>query len=64
VLTEKIAAFHKASRETYGSPRIHQDLVASGERVGVNRVARLMKRQGIQSKVARKFKKGVGGINV
>jgi transposase InsO family protein len=55
VLTEKIAAFHKASRETYGSPRIHQDLVASGERVSVNRVARLMKRQGIQSKVARKF---------
>ncbi|GAB5480243.1 MAG: hypothetical protein Marn2KO_37100 [Marinobacter nauticus] len=54
-LTGKIITFHKASRETYGSPRIHQDLVASGERVGVNRVARLMKLAGIQSKVARKF---------
>lgn len=55
VLTKKIIAFHKASREIYGSPRIHQDLVTNGERVGVNRVARLMKLEGIRSKVARKF---------
>jgi transposase InsO family protein len=54
-LATKIKVFHKASRETYGSPRIHRDLVDSGERVGVNRVARLMNRQGIQSKMARKF---------
>ena len=54
-LVTKIRVFHKASRETYGSPRIHQDLVASGERIGVNRVARLMNQHGIQSKMARKF---------
>ncbi|HCO61404.1 MAG TPA: IS3 family transposase, partial [Porticoccaceae bacterium] len=41
-LVHKIAACHRASRATYGSPRIHQDLVAMGERVSVNRVARLM----------------------
>lgn len=54
-LLTKIQVFHKASREIYGSPRIHQDLLDSGETVGVNRVARLMQRSGIQSKMARKF---------
>jgi len=51
----KITLFHKASRKIYGSPRIHGDLVDSGEAIGINRVARLMKRHGIQSKMARKF---------
>jgi transposase InsO family protein len=54
-LATKIRLFHKASREIYGSPRIHGDLVDAGEQVGVNRVARLMSQQGIQSKMARKF---------
>ncbi|UTW44228.1 IS3 family transposase [bacterium SCSIO 12696] len=54
-LTTQIRCFHRASRGTYGSPRIHQDLRDIGESVSVNRVARLMKSQGIQSKVARKF---------
>lgn len=54
-LMTKIKVFHKASRETYGSPRIHQDLVDSGEKVGINRVARLMRQHGIQSKMSKKF---------
>lgn len=54
-LVTKIRLFHKVSRETYGSPRIHKDLLDAGERVGENRVARLMSRHGIQSKMARKF---------
>lgn len=54
-LLTKIQCFHKASRGIYGSPRIHQDLLASGESVGVHRVARLMKGAGVQSKMARKF---------
>lgn len=54
-LITKIRCFHKASRGIYGSPRIHQDLRASGESVGVNRVARLMRQEGIQSRMARKF---------
>jgi len=37
------------------SPRIHIDLIESGECVGVNRVARLMRQEKIQSKVAKKF---------
>lgn len=54
-LSTRIAALHKASRGIYGSPRIHQDLVHAGETVGVHRVARLMRRHGVQSKMAKKF---------
>jgi len=54
-LTEKIKRLHQASREIYGSPKIHTDLVAQGETCSVKRVARLMKKEGIKSKIARKF---------
>lgn len=54
-LKAKIEVFHNASRGIYGSPRIHHDLIDSGERVGVKRVARLMQQHGIQSKMAKKF---------
>lgn len=54
-LTSKIRRLHQASREIYGSPKIHRDLVAAGETCSENRVARLMQQAGIQSKLARKF---------
>ena len=54
-LTEKIKNFHQQSREIYGSPKIHEDLCAEGEKCSVNRVARLMKEADIKSKMARKF---------
>ena len=54
-LTMKIRCFHQASKRIYGSPRIHKDLLEVNEAVGVNRVARLMSRAGIQSKMAKKF---------
>ncbi len=54
-LTARIAYHHQQSREIYGSPKIHIDLVKEGESCSVNRVARLMKVANIQSKVARKF---------
>lgn len=55
ILLTKISLLHKASRCIYGSPRIHQDLIASGELVGIKRVERLMRKNGIQSKMARRF---------
>ena len=55
VLTEKIKHSHQQSREIYGSPKIHKDLMANGETCGVNRVARLMNLADIKSKMARKF---------
>ena len=54
-IATQIRVFHKASRETYGSPRLHKDLVESGIPVGVNRVARIMRAHGIKSKMAGKF---------
>ena len=39
-LVTKIRCYHKASRSTYGSPRIHRDLVDDGEKVSRQRVAR------------------------
>ena len=35
-LVERISGFHRASRGTYGSPRIHADLAASGNQVGAS----------------------------
>jgi putative transposase len=55
-LTEKIVIFHCGSGCTYGSPRIYKDMKAAGYRLGEKRVARLMKRQGIQGKAKRKYK--------
>ncbi|PHS71636.1 MAG: hypothetical protein COB23_01320 [Methylophaga sp.] len=54
-LLTKIRCFHQASRQTYGSPRIHQDLASAEECVSVNRVARLMRAEHIQSKMAKRF---------
>jgi len=47
VLVERIRRFHAASDESYGSPRVHADLVEDGERVSPRRVAGLMARHGI-----------------
>jgi len=46
-LTARIKAIHKASRETYGAPRIHAELTDEGIHVGRKRVERLMKAAGI-----------------
>jgi putative transposase len=55
-LTEKIRYFHQISRETYGSPRIREDLLESGEQIGENTVELLMQRAGIVPKTVRKFR--------
>jgi len=56
VLAVHIKAIHRRSRRTYGSPRVHAELVAEGHRVGVNRVARLMRDLGIAGVPKRRFK--------
>ena len=47
-LGERIAAIHKRSRGTYGSPRITRALAAQGVRCGRHRVARLMRARGLR----------------
>jgi putative transposase len=47
VLTERIRTVHEQSRQTYGAPRIHAELMGCGMRCGRKRVARLMRTAGI-----------------
>lgn len=54
LLLERIREFHASSDGTYGSPRIHEDLIEAGFRVGHNRVARLMRQAGLQGVSRRK----------
>jgi putative transposase len=42
-LTEQIVTIHARSRQTYGAPRIHAELLAEGVGCGRKRVARLMR---------------------
>jgi len=54
-LLGRIRAVHEASRKTYGSPRIHRQLVAEGERLSRGRVERLMAMGGIRAWQRRRF---------
>ena len=53
-LLMEIKAVHQKSRKTYGSPRIHAELTASGHACSRYRVARLMRQHGIVSKHKKK----------
>jgi putative transposase len=54
VLAARIAAIHADSDGTYGTPRVHAELAASGIRVSRRRVARLMAEQGLEGVSRRK----------
>lgn len=55
-LTSKIEQIHKETRQVYGAPRVHRELLEQNERCGKNRVARLMKAAGFRSKVRKKYR--------
>ena len=59
-LLELICDAHQASRETYGSPRIHATLKRSGETVGKRRIERLMRENGIQACSERLYRRMTG----
>lgn len=56
-LLQSIWEVYKESRKVYGSPRITDELNDNGIRCGKNRVARIMKENGIQAYVRRKFRR-------
>jgi len=49
-IAEQVKAAFYASRQVYGSPRIHAELRAQGIRCGQKRVARLMRAQGLATR--------------
>src|ERR1700674_6053364 len=54
---KRVRTVHATSRETYGSPRIHAELRATGSRHGRKRIARLMRGAGLTG--ASRRRKGV-----
>lgn len=53
-LSVQIAASFRASRHSYGSPRVHADLHHSGVRCARKRVARLMRQAGLRASAPRR----------
>jgi putative transposase len=47
---------HERSRRTYGSPRVHAELAAQGERISRKRVIRLMQEQELKARERRRYK--------
>lgn len=54
-LLVQIRSIHEQSRGTYGAPRVHAELAASGTRVSRKRVARLMREAGLQGASRRRW---------
>src|SRR6266702_1909302 len=52
----EIAVIHAESRQRYGSPRVHAELVDRGCRTSRKRVARLMRVRGLAARRRRRFR--------
>ena len=55
MLLVEIKASHQASRQTYGAPRVLDDLREAGHRVSRKRVARLMRQAGLRAAKPRRY---------
>jgi transposase InsO family protein len=51
-----VQASFDASKQRYGSPRIHEDLLEQQERVSGKRVIRLMQAKGLKARLRKPFK--------
>jgi transposase InsO family protein len=56
-LTGKIIEIHDESTQTYGSPRVHRELRAQGQRCSRKRVVRLMQAADRHGRIPRRWKK-------
>lgn len=57
LLLDEIKEIHVFVRETYGSPRMRAELCARGYSCGRNRVARIMRENGIAAKMTIRFRR-------
>jgi putative transposase len=55
-LLQEIRAAHGQSRQTYGSPRVHEELKSNGRKHGRKRIARLMRENGLRARQPRRFR--------
>ena len=55
-LAQKVHQVFEDHRRVYGSPRVHEQLQADGERCSVNTVAKIMREEGLQAKGSKRFK--------
>jgi transposase InsO family protein len=55
-ILSEIRLIHSEARETYGSPRMTDEMQARGHTINRKRIARIMQENGIQGIPARKFK--------
>ena len=49
-----VRVIHRESGESYGAPRVQQELRENGKRVGTKRVARLMREDGLKGRAPRR----------
>ena len=56
VLLAQIRSIHQQTQQRYGSPRMHKALLAQGIRVGLHRVARLMRQAGLRAQRRRRYR--------
>lgn len=56
-LKQEIKGIHQKNRRVYGSPRVYNELKKQGEKCSRKRVAKLMREEGIQAKMRKKWKK-------
>lgn len=56
-LCATITEIHTESKGTYGVPRVHEELRQRGEDIGRRRVRRIMKRNGLEGKTKRRWRK-------
>jgi len=55
-LTVLIRASFDASKQRYGSPRVHEDLIAQHVQVSRKRVSRLMRNAGLQARLRKRYR--------
>jgi transposase InsO family protein len=56
LLRTEIARIHNHSRQTYGAPRLQRQLRTQGRRHGRNRIARLMRQEGLCGRQQKRYR--------